>query len=136
MEPTLDRCPACGTCHRCGTPRELGPCACVTLDLGGEVFAPGADEAVGPPFLCGDCAAGATRSPCNGDCVLERASQTCRGCLRTIDEITGWSRCGARDRRVVYRRIRARRLVALYAEPAATRSAGLHPAALSEPRSD
>lgn len=31
-------------------------------------------------------------SPCRGICRIDESSQLCEGCLRTIDEITRWSR--------------------------------------------
>lgn len=31
-------------------------------------------------------------SPCKGVCRIDEPSQLCEGCLRTIDEITRWSR--------------------------------------------
>jgi predicted Fe-S protein YdhL (DUF1289 family) len=30
-------------------------------------------------------------SPCTRVCVIDPVSKLCRGCLRTIDEITDWS---------------------------------------------
>lgn len=31
-------------------------------------------------------------SPCRGVCRIDEPTQLCEGCLRTIDEITRWSR--------------------------------------------
>tara|TARA_B100000035_G_scaffold294881_1_gene285506 strand:- start:2380 stop:2541 length:162 start_codon:yes stop_codon:yes gene_type:complete len=31
-----------------------------------------------------------TDSPCIGLCELKKTSQICKGCFRTIDEITNW----------------------------------------------
>ena len=31
-------------------------------------------------------------SPCKGVCRIDEPSQLCEGCMRTIDEITRWSR--------------------------------------------
>jgi predicted Fe-S protein YdhL (DUF1289 family) len=31
-------------------------------------------------------------SPCRGICRIDEPSQLCEGCLRSIDEITRWSR--------------------------------------------
>lgn len=31
-------------------------------------------------------------SPCRGICRIDEPTQLCEGCLRTIDEITRWSR--------------------------------------------
>ncbi|MHA6323774.1 DUF1289 domain-containing protein [Roseivivax sp. CAU 1753] len=38
-------------------------------------------------------------SPCVQTCVVHPAERICVGCLRTIDEITGWSRMSAQERR-------------------------------------
>ncbi|MGC8202599.1 DUF1289 domain-containing protein [Aliiroseovarius sp. PTFE2010] len=34
----------------------------------------------------------AIETPCVDICVIDPESRLCRGCLRSIDEITGWSR--------------------------------------------
>ena len=38
-------------------------------------------------------------SPCINICVIDPASRLCKGCLRTIDEITAWSRLSDTQRR-------------------------------------
>jgi uncharacterized protein len=40
-------------------------------------------------------------SPCVNICVIHPASRLCTGCLRTIDEITAWSRFSPEDRRAI-----------------------------------
>ena len=40
-------------------------------------------------------------SPCIKICVIHPAERICTGCLRSIDEITVWSRLTAEERRVV-----------------------------------
>lgn len=40
-------------------------------------------------------------SPCIKVCVVHPTARICTGCLRTIDEITAWSRMPPEDRRVV-----------------------------------
>ncbi|MFN7002020.1 MAG: DUF1289 domain-containing protein, partial [Roseinatronobacter sp.] len=40
-------------------------------------------------------------SPCVKICVIHPESRLCTGCLRTIDEITEWSRMGAEARRAI-----------------------------------
>lgn len=40
-------------------------------------------------------------SPCIKVCVIHPESRLCTGCLRTIDEITAWSRMSAEARREV-----------------------------------
>lgn len=49
-------------------------------------------------------------SPCTRICVLDAATQVCRGCLRRIDEIVEWPAMDDERRRAVLARIeRARR---------------------------
>jgi len=40
----------------------------------------------------------AVRSPCTNVCAIDRRSGWCKGCGRTIDEITGWSQTSEADR--------------------------------------
>ena len=40
-------------------------------------------------------------SPCIKICVIQPESRLCTGCLRTIDEIGGWSRMTPDERRAV-----------------------------------
>jgi predicted Fe-S protein YdhL (DUF1289 family) len=40
-------------------------------------------------------------SPCIKVCVIHQESRLCTGCLRTIDEITAWSRMTPDARRTV-----------------------------------
>ena len=40
-------------------------------------------------------------SPCVKICVVHPAERLCTGCLRTIDEITRWSKMTAEDRAAV-----------------------------------
>ena len=40
-------------------------------------------------------------SPCVRICVVHPAERLCTGCLRTIDEITRWSKMTAEDRAAV-----------------------------------
>jgi predicted Fe-S protein YdhL (DUF1289 family) len=40
-------------------------------------------------------------SPCIKVCVIHPGTRLCTGCLRSIDEITAWSRMSPADRRVV-----------------------------------
>ena len=37
-------------------------------------------------------------SPCVNVCTIDRASGLCRGCRRTLDEISAWSRLGDDER--------------------------------------
>jgi predicted Fe-S protein YdhL (DUF1289 family) len=47
-------------------------------------------------------------SPCISICRMHRASGFCSGCLRTIDEIAGWSRMDDATKRRVWRAIELR----------------------------
>ncbi len=40
-------------------------------------------------------------SPCIGVCTLDPATSLCRGCLRSIEEIAGWPRFDAEEKRRV-----------------------------------
>jgi predicted Fe-S protein YdhL (DUF1289 family) len=48
-------------------------------------------------------------SPCVKICVVHPETRTCTGCLRTIDEITAWSRLSPDARRAVMAELPARR---------------------------
>lgn len=44
-------------------------------------------------------------SPCRNLCALDRATRTCTGCLRTLDEIARWGRMTDAEKRAVLERI-------------------------------
>jgi hypothetical protein len=48
-------------------------------------------------------------SPCIDVCRMDPTSGWCEGCLRSIDEITAWSRLPDDGKRAVWRLIDARR---------------------------
>ena len=48
-------------------------------------------------------------SPCVKICVVHPETRTCTGCLRTIDEISAWSRMSPDARRAVMAELPARR---------------------------
>ena len=48
-------------------------------------------------------------SPCIDVCQLDTATGLCRGCLRTMDEIAGWSTYSAVQKRAVLARLGERR---------------------------
>jgi uncharacterized protein len=48
-------------------------------------------------------------SPCIGVCLMDPATRTCRGCLRTIAEIARWYEAGADEKRAILARLAARR---------------------------
>ena len=58
---------------------------------------------------------GAIESPCNRICKVDPASRLCIGCLRSIEEITAWTRMSPADRRAVMAALRSRR--ALLGQP-------------------
>lgn len=41
------------------------------------------------------------QSPCIKICVMHPEARLCTGCYRSIEEITGWTRMSAEDRRAV-----------------------------------
>lgn len=47
-------------------------------------------------------------SPCISVCRMDRLSGFCEGCLRTIEEIAGWSRMDDTTKRKVWRAIELR----------------------------
>ena len=51
-------------------------------------------------------------SPCIGVCVRDPATGYCTGCMRTIQEIAGWSRMDNQERLGVVRELRNRRIAA------------------------
>ncbi len=48
-------------------------------------------------------------SPCIKTCVIDPQARLCTGCLRSIDEITEWSRMAPATRRAVMDALPARR---------------------------
>ena len=57
--------------------------------------------------LCRACACGAVPSPCISLCALDDDKRGCRGCGRTVDEISGWSGMDTAQRCAVRLRLRA-----------------------------
>jgi predicted Fe-S protein YdhL (DUF1289 family) len=51
-------------------------------------------------------------SPCVGECTLDDDGVFCRGCWRTIEEITAWPMLHEAGRLAVLRRLRERRRAA------------------------
>jgi predicted Fe-S protein YdhL (DUF1289 family) len=56
-------------------------------------------------------------SPCISICRMDRLSGFCDGCLRTIDEIAGWSRMEDATRRKVWRAIELRARAGIWRAP-------------------
>jgi len=50
------------------------------------------------------------RSPCVSICRIVPETGLCEGCRRTMDEISGWPRYSAGEKREVLRRVRERTL--------------------------
>ena len=48
-------------------------------------------------------------SPCLGICLMDPRTQTCRGCLRTIEEIAGWYSASSAEKRAILERLEQRR---------------------------
>ena len=48
-------------------------------------------------------------SPCVAVCVLDQASGFCRGCYRTIAEISAWSSLGGDEKRRIVAELPARK---------------------------
>jgi predicted Fe-S protein YdhL (DUF1289 family) len=55
--------------------------------------------------------AGGPMSPCISVCTLDERG-LCRGCFRTMGEISGWLRMSVEERLLVLRHVDARRLAA------------------------
>ena len=51
---------------------------------------------------------GPVPSPCVSLCQIDAASQLCQGCLRTLDEIVGWSQADDHVKLAVWAAIRQR----------------------------
>ena len=53
--------------------------------------------------------AGGVPSPCINVCRMNASTGWCEGCLRTIDEIAGWSIYDDHEKRAVWNELEARR---------------------------
>ena len=49
-------------------------------------------------------------TPCNGQCVIDPDTGLCEGCLRTMDEIVGWTKYTPDRRREIMEALEGRRL--------------------------
>jgi predicted Fe-S protein YdhL (DUF1289 family) len=52
-------------------------------------------------------------SPCLGICLMDPRTRTCRGCLRTIEEIAGWYTASNAEKRAILKRLEERRTATL-----------------------
>ena len=48
-------------------------------------------------------------SPCIGICLMDPATRTCRGCLRTINEIARWYDASAAEKQAILDSLTVRR---------------------------
>ena len=48
-------------------------------------------------------------SPCNRICVIEQDSRLCRGCYRTLTEISGWAQYSRAEKRTLLATIAQRK---------------------------
>ena len=53
-------------------------------------------------------AEGPVPSPCVSVCVMDAASGTCKGCLRTLDEIAAWGQADDDTKRAVWAQLSQR----------------------------
>lgn len=51
-------------------------------------------------------------SPCLGICLMDPGTRTCRGCLRTIEEIARWYDASPTEKRSILDRLAERRRAA------------------------
>ena len=51
-------------------------------------------------------------SPCLGICLMDPRTRTCRGCLRTLEEIAGWYTANNAEKRAILGRLEERRAAA------------------------
>jgi hypothetical protein len=51
------------------------------------------------------------QSPCNRHCTLDPDSDTCIGCLRTLEEIMRWTQMSAAEKRALLEELPRRRAV-------------------------
>src|SRR5262249_3587434 len=94
------RCPQCealtlGLRHP-GIQGQIASHQARRCNRGAEIFVSGGDPA----------------SPCIGACVLDSANGYCRGCWRTLDEITGWPAASTEEKRRILSILEGRRLTA------------------------
>jgi uncharacterized protein len=54
---------------------------------------------------------GPVPSPCVSVCRMDAPTGWCSGCLRTLEEIAGWSRLDDAEKKAVWARLPARRVL-------------------------
>ena len=70
------------------------------------------------PAPTGNTPGNTPASPCVSLCQMHAATGWCRGCLRTLDEIAGWSRLDNTRKYDVLHQLPARRITWLALPPA------------------
>ena len=103
------RCPVCGDANGCSMAAGGGTCWCFQQKVNAELIDWLQMQGMSDQCLCPACAGGMVRSPCVDVCELNPASDICRGCYRSLDEIADWSRLGPDARADVYLSIRDRK---------------------------
>jgi uncharacterized protein len=63
-------------------------------------------------------ASGEIESPCVRECVIDQQTGYCRGCYRTLDEISFWASYTAEERRYLMECLSARRAASADADAA------------------
>lgn len=52
-------------------------------------------------------------SPCTGVCEIDRRDDTCRGCKRTLAEITAWFAATAQEKHAILRDLATRQSISV-----------------------
>ncbi|MGV3510969.1 MAG: DUF1289 domain-containing protein [Novosphingobium sp.] len=52
-------------------------------------------------------------SPCTGVCEIDNRDETCRGCHRTLDEITAWFTATAQEKHTILQALAHRQRVSV-----------------------
>ncbi|MHC5064858.1 MAG: cysteine-rich CWC family protein [Planctomycetota bacterium] len=99
-------CPVCAQSNSCGMAEGKSSCWCQVTSFSPELIEFLATQGIDDRCLCARCAAGDVPSPCLEDCSLEENAATCRGCRRTVAEITAWPELGPVERARIHWRIR------------------------------
>ena len=99
------RCPLCGRDNQCGMAQDAETCWCSGVTIPAEVLERVPADAAGRVCVCPECALGPELSPCTQVCELDQATQTCRGCRRTMKEIMEWAGYSTEERLAVLRHL-------------------------------
>ncbi|MEM7165162.1 MAG: DUF1289 domain-containing protein [Planctomycetota bacterium] len=66
------------------------------------------EHGLDPDDLCQQCTTGEVSSPCTGVCEADPKSHTCRGCRRTLAEISHWPQLSPENRAAIWLRLNNR----------------------------